>query len=151
VEEMNFRQLSDLLSLVHHIRDIMDQKQPVARLSISAHEVYQMVEEVLDLLIFLISGTHYRVPQKNPGVKAALHPEERRFEGISNPMIRVKYPRYLTDAVPEEVKGLQEIMQDLITLDRNRRLLRASPRRLPLQKEKASEGRRRKRRGFFIE
>lgn len=91
----------------------------IYRISVTAHDLYTLVQRILEDLIFLTSHKHFRKPKRNPevivkqGVIAA--------DGVNTDDIQVRYDKTsLVDAEPVEVQSLLYIIEELKTLDRNR-------------------------------
>lgn len=135
--------VSQLLALSRYITVLRRKANHLYRAFIPAHELYNIFIEVGEELLFLIREEHRRSSKQNLDVKFV--PGE--MDELSNPKILKIYPRDLIVASDEtEVLSLQFILENLISLKRNRRPLRellAIPRfkNLVKQQEEDKQGR----------
>lgn len=153
-ETKAFRTLKDVLSLSEKLIALTESNPVAIRVSVSAKEIYDLVQEQLDLLLFLISEDHFRSQKKNPGIRVDLN----KVDELGNTLHKVVvYPHRLTKMVDEEVAWIFLIKEILTKLYRHRSL---NPSLLltrlevlsPHEKEKDPSSRkkkRRKRRGKF--
>ena len=139
---------------------------------IPASEIYKLIEELIEILQFVVSDVHFRTPKTVPSIKMIKESVafsgrtktdpfvERRNEWVpvidelSNPKIGKKHLRKMMAVPdPEDVDGLEIILKSLITLRRNRTLSRsriaALDARHASQVNTSQKRKRREKKGWF--
>lgn len=127
-----------ILSLLSQVREIRNNLSHPS-VGASAFELYDIAISLIQDIFLLVSDEHFRNPRKNPGIRVYWD----KVDILGNTLHqKVVYPRYLTDSDPEEVQGLNFIIENLISLRRNRRLSRTSNSSYPGSSSSSRKGKR---------
>jgi hypothetical protein len=150
------REFFNILDLMRKFRSLLDQNPAWIRASANAFDLYDLIIEQIETLIFYISEDHTRKPGENPEIRFSM----TEIDSLGNPKsFRIKHPSLLAGRSDEEVTHLRLIVEELISLRdsqfvkivQRKHLSEQTARPLPMKGRKRSKrSKRKKKRWFYI-